>query len=85
MEELKQEIKKQIVESLNLDMTPEEIDSREPLFGDTGLGLDSVDALELIVIMEKFYGIKLTDPNQSKGILQSVDTMAEYIAANRTK
>lgn len=85
MEELKQEIKKQIVESLNLDMAPEDIVNNEPLFGDTGLGLDSVDALELIVIMEKFYGIKLTDPNQSKGILQSVDTMAEYIAAHRTK
>lgn len=85
MEALKQQIKEQIIESLNLDMTPEEIISNEPLFGDTGLGLDSIDALELIVIMEKNYGIKLTDPNQSKGILQSVDTMAEYITANRTK
>ena len=85
MEELKQEIKKQIIESLNLDMAPEDIANNEPLFGDTGLGLDSVDALELIVIMEKFYGIKLTDPSQSKGILQSIDTMSEYVATHRTK
>ena len=80
------QIKEQIIEALNLEgVTPDDIDSAAPLFGDQGLGLDSIDALELIVIMEKNYGIKLTDPNQSKGILQTVESMAAYITANRTK
>lgn len=86
MEELEKQIKQQIIDALNLEgMTPEDINSTEPLFGDGGLGLDSIDALELIVIMEKYYGIKLTDPNQSRGILQSVATMAKYVSENRTK
>jgi acyl carrier protein len=54
------------------------------LFGD-GLGLDSIDALELIVLMEKNYGIKLSDPNQGKEIFKSVAVMADYISKNRTK
>ena len=63
MEELMLEVKKDIIEALNLeDMTPEELDYDAPLFGDDGLGLDSIDALELIVLLEKKYGIKLQDP-----------------------
>lgn len=86
MEELTKQVKEQIIEALNLEgMTAEDIDSSAPLFGDEGLGLDSIDALELIVIMEKNYGIKLTDPAQSKNILQSVDSMVAYIEANRQK
>ena len=86
MEELEKQIKEQIIDALNLEgVTPEDIESTTPLFGDEGLGLDSIDALELIVIMEKNYGIKLTDPSQSRGILQTVGSMAEYISANRTK
>jgi acyl carrier protein len=54
------------------------------LFGD-GLGLDSIDALELIVILDKDYGIKLVDPKEGKSIFQSIETMAAYISANRTK
>lgn len=86
MEELEKQLKEQIIEALNLEgMTPDDIDSSLPLFGDEGIGLDSIDALELIVIMEKYYGIKLTDPNQSRGILQTVASMAAYVEQNRTK
>lgn len=78
-------LKKQIIEVLNLEeITPEDIADDAPLFGE-GLGLDSIDALELIVLMERNYGIKLSDPIQSKAIFQSLKTMADYIAANRTK
>lgn len=85
MEQLILELKKQIIEVLNLeDIKPEDIDENASLFGE-GLGLDSIDALELIVLMEKNYGIKLSDPSQGKEIFKSVKTMAEYVAANRTK
>jgi acyl carrier protein len=79
MEQLILELKQQIIEVLNLEgMTPEDIDENAPLFGE-GLGLDSIDALELIVLMEKNYGIKLEDPKKGKEIFASVKTMAEYI------
>ena len=85
MEELKEILKKQIIEALSLeDMSPADIDDAAPLFGD-GLGLDSIDALELIVLMEKQYGIRLSNPAEGKHILASVNTMAEYIEKNRTK
>lgn len=83
MEELMAKLKREIIEVLNLEgMTPEDIVDDAPLFGE-GLGLDSIDALELIVLMEKNYGIKLQDPNQGKEIFRSVKTMAEYIGKNR--
>ncbi|MBW3518401.1 phosphopantetheine-binding protein [Flavobacterium sp. NKUCC04_CG] len=85
MEELKAELKNKIVEVLNLeDISVDEIQDHDPLFGD-GLGLDSIDALELIVLMDKDYGIKLSDPKEGKTIFQSIETMAQYIGANRTK
>jgi acyl carrier protein len=85
MEELIVELKKQIIEVLNLeDVKPEDIDNDAPLFGE-GLGLDSIDALELIVLMEKNYGIKIKDPSAGKEIFKSVNTMAEYISKNRKK
>ena len=85
MEELVLELKQQIIKTLNLeDVTCEDIDNDAPLFGD-GLGLDSIDALELIVLLEKRYGIKLSDPSQGKAIFKSVNTMAQYIAEHRTK
>ena len=86
MKELIEEIKAQIIEALNLEeMTPADIDDNAPLFGDEGLGLDSIDVLELIVLMEKNYGIKLQDPSQGKEIFKSVAVMADYIQKNRTK
>lgn len=86
MEELILKLKKEIIEVLNLeDVQPDDIDANAPLFGEEGLGLDSIDALELIVLMEKNYGIKLQDPNQGKEIFKSVAVMADYISKNRTK
>lgn len=85
MEELILELKNEIIEVLNLeDMTPEDLDSEAPLFGE-GLGLDSIDALELIVLMEKNYGIKLANAAEGKAIFKSIRTMAEYIEQHRTK
>ncbi|MFC2412467.1 MAG: phosphopantetheine-binding protein [Bacteroides sp.] len=85
MENLKETLKQQIIEALSLeDMTPADIADDIALFGD-GLGLDSIDALELIVLMERNYGIKLKDPAEGREILKSVNTMAAYIAAHRTK
>ena len=85
MEDLIVKLKKEIIEVLNLeDVKPEDIDENAPLFGE-GLGLDSIDALELIVLMEKNYGIKLKDPAQGKEIFKSIQVLADYIAANRTK
>ena len=85
MEELILKLKQEIIEVLNLEeVKPEDIVNDEPLFGD-GLGLDSIDALELIVLMDKNYGIKLDDPNKGREIFKSISVMAEYIQANRTK
>lgn len=85
MTALKEELKRQIIEVLNLeDITPEDIQDDEALFGE-GLGLDSIDALELIVLMDKVYGIKLSDPKLGKSIFQSIETMTTYISENRTK
>ncbi len=85
MEALITELKKHIIEVLNLeDLQPEDIDNDAPLFGE-GLGLDSIDALELIVMMEKVYGIRVKDPSAGKEIFKSVNTMAAFIEAKRTK
>jgi len=85
MEQLIEQLKSQIIEALNFeDMTPTDIDTDAPLFGE-GLGLDSIDALELIMLMDREYGIKLADPKQGKAIFSSVRTMAEYIREHRTK
>lgn len=85
MEQLIPTIKQQIIEVLNLeDLTPADIDTDAPLFGE-GLGLDSIDALELIVMLERQYGIKLTNPAQGKEIFKSVATIADYVSRNRKK
>ena len=85
MKNLILKLKEEIIEVLNLeDIKPEDIEENAPLFGE-GLSLDSIDALELIVLMEKNYGIKLKDPSQGKEIFKSVKVLADYIAANRTK
>jgi acyl carrier protein len=81
MDALVEKLKKQIIEQLNLvEVKPEEINADSPLFGE-GLGLDSIDALELIVLLEKHYGIKIEDPKDGKTIFQSLRTMAEFIKA----
>ena len=86
MEELILELKQRIIEALNLEeMTPDDVDTDAPLFGEDGLGLDSIDALELIVLIEKRYGIKLASPAEGKAIFKSVRTIAEYVNENRKK
>ena len=83
MEELIEKLKQQLIEELNLEeMTPADIDTDAPLFGD-GLGLDSIDALEIILILERNYGIKIKNPAEGKEIFYSVRTLADYIQANR--
>jgi acyl carrier protein len=85
MEELILELKKQLIEVLNLeDMQPDDIDNDAPLFGE-GLGLDSIDALELIVLLEKKYGIKLENSAEGKSIFKNVRTIAEYVSEHRKK
>lgn len=85
MSELIQTLKEQIIEALNLEeITPDDIDNDAPLFGD-GLGLDSIDALELIVILDKNYGIKLANPAEGKEVFKSVNAIAQYIEQHRTK
>ncbi|ERJ75503.1 acyl carrier protein [Prevotella melaninogenica] len=85
MEELIKELKEEIIKALNLEeMTPEDIDEHEALFGD-GLGLDSIDALELIVLLEKKYGIKLDNPAEGKKIFTNVAAIADYVSKNRKK
>lgn len=77
------DLKAQIIEALNLKhLKPEDIDDDQPLFV-KGLGLDSIDALELIVLMQQQYGIRINDPKEGPRIFQSVKTMAEYITANK--
>lgn len=86
MEELIKTLKTQIIEALNLqDLSVEEFDNEAPLFGDDGIGLDSIDALELIVLLEKNYGIRLANAAAGKEVFKSVKAMAEYVAANRKK
>ena len=83
MDKLIGKLKVQIIEQLNLeDMEPEDIEIEEPLFGN-GLGLDSIDALELIVLLEKEYGIKIQNPKDGQKIFYSIKTMAEYITAHQ--
>ena len=85
MDALINELKTKIIEALKLDgVMPEDIDTDAPLFGE-GLGLDSIDALELMLLLEKNYGIKLKNPAEGKEVFKSVRTMAEYIQANQAK
>jgi len=83
MEDFKTILKTQIIEALNLqDMTPADISDDAPLFGE-GLGLDSIDSLELMVLLERNYGIKIEDAREGRTVLGSVNSMADYIAKHR--
>ncbi len=83
MEALIDKLKEEIIEALNLeDLKKEDIDSDAALFGG-GLFLDSIDALELVVLLDKNYGIKLVNSVEGKTVFKSVRTMAEYIMANK--
>jgi len=85
MEDLKYELKKQIIEELKLeDIKPEDILDDAPLIGD-GLGLDSIDALELVVLLEKYHGVKIMDEEVGKRVLTSINTMADFIVEEKAK
>jgi acyl carrier protein len=83
MDQLMANLKKQIIEALNLKhLKPEDIGDDQPLFVE-GLGLDSIDALELIVLLQQHYNIRITNPQDGPKIFRSVKTIAEYIRAHQ--
>lgn len=85
LDALKETLKQQIIDALSLeDIQVSDIENDAPIFGE-GLGLDSIDALELIMLLDKEYGIKLTNPQESKAIFQSINTLADYVTEHRTK
>ncbi len=85
MQDLKYDLKKQIITELKLEeIKPGDIKDDAPLFGD-GLGLDSIDALELVVLLEKYHGVKIMDEEVGKKVLASINTMAEFIVEEKAK
>lgn len=83
MDDLREKLKKDIIACLNMeDLSPADIKDDEPLFGE-GVGLDSIDALELIVLLEKNYGVKIDSPEEGKKVFESVRTMASYIESQK--
>jgi acyl carrier protein len=80
---IKQDIRRLMVENLMLQIGPEEIGDAQPLFGPGSVGLDSVDALQLVVALDKTYGLKIADPEAARKILQSVNTIAETVAQHQ--
>ena len=83
--ELKGQIKRMMVENLMLKISPEEIGDEQPLFGPGGLGLDSVDALQLVVALEKNYRLKIPDPEVARVILKDVNSIAGAVSLNSAK
>ncbi|MDR7129137.1 acyl carrier protein [Algoriphagus sp. 4150] len=81
---LQEEIKKCLIEQLSLeDLKPEDITDDQPLFGEEGIGLDSIDALEIIVILDNHFGVVLDNPESGKEVFKSVNALADYIVKNR--
>jgi acyl carrier protein len=81
---LKDEVKQAIVRSLRLPIAPDEIGDSTPLFGE-GLGLDSIDVLELVLELERAFGVSITDEQTGASVLRSVDTIADFIVAERSR
>lgn len=85
LKELIEDLKLNIIDQLNLeDIDPATVNAEDPLFGD-GLGLDSIDALELIVLMERQYEVKIEDESKGREIMATLKSMAQYIQANKPK
>jgi acyl carrier protein len=85
--ELKREIKLLIMNSLNItDINPDDVQDDASLFGpDNVLGLDSIDALEIVMALQERYGVRIDDRNQSRFILESIHSIAEFVSQNRLK
>lgn len=81
-DELRTAIKEMMVENLMLKVTAEEIANDRPLFGPEGLGLDSIDALELVVSLEKRFGVTVANSETARQVLATVDTIAAYVEAS---
>jgi acyl carrier protein len=81
---LKQDLKRMMVENLMLQVTTDEIPDEQPLFGAGSLGLDSVDALQLVVALDKKYGLKIPNPERAREVLHSVNAMAHAVATHLT-
>ncbi len=83
IEEIREQLKEELIENLSLeDVEPEDIKNDEILFGEDGLGLDSLDAVEIVVFLQRIWGIEIKDMEQGREILVSIDTMADHIYAN---
>lgn len=86
LQDIEHRLKALLIEALGFeDLTPDDIDAETPLFGEDGLGLDSVDALELVMILDKHFGILIEDPEMGKEVLASIRVMAEYVLNHRKK
>ena len=84
MSDLKRKLKEQLIIHLNLEeFSVEDIKDDTALFGD-GLGLDSIDALEIIVMLDRNFNIKISNPEEGAKVFQSVNTIAEYIKNNKS-
>ena len=79
---LKERIKKMLVDNLMLQVSAEEIGDEQPLFGPASLGLDSVDALQLVVALDKNFGLKIPDPAAAREVLQNVNTIVAAVRKN---
>ena len=85
MSELIEKLKKEVIEELNLqDIDPSKLDENTSLFKD-GLGLDSIDVLELIVLLQRNYGLKLASAEEGQVVFRSIKTMADYIESRQVK
>ena len=77
--EIREQLKVQLVDQLSLeDVTPEEIENDAPLFGE-GLGLDSLDAVEIVVLLQRHFGLEVKDMEKSREVFQSVNTLADFV------
>jgi acyl carrier protein len=86
-DELKLEIKNLIMSTLNItDVNPDDVDDNKPLFGgDNALTLDSVDAIEIIMAIQRQYGFRIADQNLAREVIRSIDSIAGFITAEREK
>ncbi|MCP4671178.1 MAG: acyl carrier protein [Desulfobacula sp.] len=83
LEQIKEQLKEELIENLSLeDIEPEDIKNDEILFGDDGIGLDSLDAVEIVVFLQRIWGIEIQNMEEGREILVSIDTMANHIYSN---